>query len=457
MQSGLQGSCHDVQMQPDEGPMRIPFINRLLVMVLGAVPGAGFAQTLDEAVAIALAQYPTILASQARVNAADHSIMSARSGHFPQVSWQGTNSVYSNSNMPTMPFQPNDTWIQSPAVTVNIWSGWRIQSGVERAQAVLDSRRHEQRITRDEVAFLVIEAYLNWVRSAELVRISQSNLAAHERLRRDIVKIAAVDQGRLIDVEQADVRVESARLSLQQRQSEHEIFGLRLSRMLLGPLPARPSGFDQIKGVLPTTREQALASLTDTHPIIAQQQAQIEAAQSSVREARAGFSPKVDFSYQKQTAPGFGQGDYVAQLNLSVPIFDGGAALGSTRSAQSSLEAAQQDLAEARITLRERLLSTWAEYQSAIQRVSVGERQVVTAKKLVQGYDQQFRVGRRSLLDLLTIHDNLYTYETQANNARFEELIARARLLAVLNRLASAYQGTDATAAPRAKEGSLSK
>lgn len=400
--------------------------------------GISNSQTLDEAVAIALSQYPSILAAQAKVRAADYDIVTARSGHFPQISWQGTNSIY--SNVPATPFQPNDTWIQSPAVSLNIWSGWRIQSGVERAQAVLDSRKQQHRITQDEVAFLVIEAYLNWIRTGELIRIAKANLAAHERLRNDILSIARVDQGRRIDVDQAQVRVESAKLSLEEKLAEHEVYSLRLSRMLLGALPSKPSGYENIRGVLPASQEQALAAIDDKHPLISQQLSEIEAAQASVRQAKAGFSPTVNLSYQKQTTQGLGQGDYVTQLNLSVPLFDGGSAYGSTISAQSQVEAARQGLLEARITLKERLLSTWAQHLSAKQRAAVGKRQVVSAKKLVSGYDQQFRVGRRSLLDLLTVQDNFYVYQMQANNARFEELIGRARILAVMNRLALAYR-----------------
>ena len=423
--------------------MRKMISTLFLTLGMAFTSGASSSQTLDEAVAIALSQYPSILAAQARVQSADSDIMTARSGHFPQVSWQGTNSIY--SNVPTTPFRPNDTWIQSPAVNLNIWSGWRIQSGVERAQATLDSRKHQHRITQDEVAFLVIEAYLNWIRTGELIRIAKTNLAAHERLRSDILKIVKVDQGRRIDVDQAQVRVESARLSLQERLAEHEIHALKLSRMLLGALPSNPSGYEKIRGTLPASREQALAAINDRHPLISQQLSEIEAAQATVRQAKAGFSPTVNLSYQKQTTQGLGQGDYVTQLNLSVPLFDGGSAYGSTLSAQSQVEAARQGLVEARITLRERLLSTWTQYLSTKQRADVGKRQVVSAKNLVNGYDQQFRVGRRSLLDLLTVQDNLYGYETQANNAHFENLISRARILAVMNRLALAYQTSDAT------------
>lgn len=410
----------------------------LASLLLALSPLTAVGQNLTEAVGIALSQYPSIIAAEARVQSADSDIITARSGHLPQVSWQGTNNVY--SGVPTTPFQPSNTWIQSPAVNVNLWSGWRIQSGVERARAVFDSRKQQQRITRDEVAFLVVEAYLNWVRTAELIRLAQRNLAAHERLRSDVIKIAQVDQGRQIDVQQAEVRLENASLSLRQRESEHEIFSQRLRRMLLGRLPPHPSGYETIRGAFPGNPDQALSFINDAHPLIAQQLSEIEAAQAAVRSARSGFSPTVNLSYQKQISQGTGQGDYITQLNVNVPIFDGGSAYGSTLSAQSLVEAAQQALNEARITLRERLLSSWSEFSSAKQRAALGKRQVATALKLVVGYDQQFRVGRRSLLDLLTIQDNLYSYETQATNAAFEQKIAQARIMAVLNRLALAYQ-----------------
>lgn len=177
-----------------------------------------WAQSLGEAVQIALSQYPTILASQSRIESADYQIMQAQSQHWPQVSWQGTNSAY--SGVTPRPLEPNDTWIQSPAVSVNIWSGWRIQSQVDRARAVHDTRRHQATITRDEVAFMVIEAYLNWVRLQRFVDLAGQNVEMHERLSSDVTKIAQVDQGRRIDVTQALVRTENARLTLEQYMSE---------------------------------------------------------------------------------------------------------------------------------------------------------------------------------------------------------------------------------------------
>ena len=422
------------------------------VALMGLLPLSAASQTLSEAVQIALGQYPTILAAQSRVEAADYQIMQAQSGHWPQVAWQGTNSAY--SNVTPRPFEPNDTWVQSPAVNVNIWSGWRIQSQVDRARAVHQSQRHQQDITRDEVAFMVIEAYLNWVRLQEIVGLAEQNVKMHERLTGDVTEIANVDQGRRIDVTQAIVRTENARLTLEQLSSEREIAAQRLRRMLLGMLPQHPAGYDQILGKLPKDQKQAIAMLNDKHPVIAQRVAQIQAAEADVLNAKSGFSPTVDLSYQRQASQGTGQGDYVTQLNVRVPIFDGGSAYGGTRSAYAELDAAKQGLTEAKITLKENVLSAWSEYLTAQQRVRLGTRQVNNATELVEGYEEQFRVGRRSLLDLLTIQDNLFSYQINVTNASFQVRTAKAKILAVLNQLASAYEGQSSNgsvASPTAK------
>lgn len=414
------------------------FFCRVGLAFFSLAPTAAAGQTLSEAVQIALSQYPSILAAQSRVEVAKHQITEAQSEHWPQVSWQGTNSSY--SDVTPSPFAPNDTWIQSPAVSINIWSGWRIQSQVDRASALRDSQRHEQQITKDEVAFLVIEAYLNWIRLGNLVEIAQSNLARHERLTSDVSKIAKVDKGRRIDVTQAFVRTENARLTLEQLLSEQVVASQRLRRMLSGSLPEYPSGYDQILGSLPNDKKRALALLDDGHPVIAQQLARAQAAEAGILNAKSGFSPTVDLTYQKQTTQGTGQGDYITQLNVRVPIFDGGSAYSKTRGAYAELEVAKQELREAKITLRENLLSAWSDYASAKQRVVIGERQVKGAEELVNGYDQQFRVGRRSLLDLLTVEDNLFSYRISAMNASFEVRSNKAKILAILNQLASSYK-----------------
>ena len=258
-----------------------------------ATPGSADAQTLREGVAIALSQYPTILAAQARKDAAESDITRAQGAHWPQVAWSGTQSAYSTGNVA-------NNWIQSPTVNLNVWSGGKIEADVDRSKALAEAGKQQQRITRDDVAMLATEGYLNWAKAIDLVGLARKNVAYHEKIRANLAIIASVDVGRRIDLDQAEVRLENARLSLQQREAEMAIAALRLDRMLLGQMPPAPAGIDSLPGALPTTIAQALADLNDKHPAIALQLAQIDAAKANVRTARSQHLPNVSVSYGKQ-------------------------------------------------------------------------------------------------------------------------------------------------------------
>lgn len=396
------------------------------------------AQSLREAVLLALSDYPAVLAAQASMQAAQSEIDRASAQHWPQVGWQGTQSTY--SDVTPNPFEPGNTWIQSPTVSVNIWSGWRIQSEVERAEALADVSDQQKAITLDEVALLMSESYLNWARLRELVRLSEDNVAAHRRIAADINKIVRVDTGRRIDAEQAQVRLENAVLFLEQRRAEMAVLEARVDRLLLGNMPSQPTGVNEIIGQLPESTKAAVEHIDSNHPRIAEQLAQVKAAEAGIRNARSQYSPTVDLTYGKQVNQGTGQGDYVTQLTVNMPIFSGGSTNAALSGAKAQLQAAQYRLQETRLTQRERLVSAWSEWVSAQQRQRLGKRQSQQGQNLVDGYEKQFRVGRRSLLDLLNVQNDLYNYQTSAVNALFDERIARMRILAAMGRLASSYQ-----------------
>ena len=403
----------------------------MAVVLLGAgVPA--HSQSLREAVMISLSQYPAILAAQSRSDAAKSDITRAQAAHWPQVSWLGTYSDYNAGGV-------NNTWIQSPTVSLNVWSGWRIQADVERSQAMATSAREQQKITQDDIALQCIEGYLNWAHQKEMVSLAENNLVFHRRVLGSTETILAADRGRRVDRNQAVVRYQNAKLILAQRQGDLAQAADRLSRMLLGQMPEQPTGLDDEPGVTPKSVEAALSSMDINHPILGQQMAMVQANEAALRGARSGHSPTVNLTYGKQTYQGSGQGDYVAQVVVSIPIFQGGATLGAVGTAAANLEAAQQNLKETQLLLRERIQSFWAARQSAIDRIDASRTQIKTAQAVVVAYRQQFEVGRRSLLDLLNIQSDVFGYQSNRAQAELDAKVARARLMAATAQLANAY------------------
>jgi len=404
-------------------------------LLAGVLLGASLSaqsQSLREAVMISLSQYPAILAAQSRAEAAESDITRAQAAHWPQVSWLGTYSAYNAGNVA-------NTWIQSPTMSVNVWSGWRIQADVERSQAMANSAREQQKITRDDIALQCIEGYLNWANQLEMVKLAKENLAFHRQVLGSTEIILQADRGRRVDRNQAMVRYQNAKLTLAQRQGDLAQASDRLSRMLLGQMPQEPSGLNDEPGVTPISVQAALSSMGANHPILAQQQAMIEANEAALRGARSGHSPTVNFTYGKQAYQGSGQGDYVAQVVVSVPIFQGGATMGAIGTAAANLAATQQNLKETQLVLGERIKSFWAERQSALERIAASQTQIKTAKAVVVAYREQFDVGRRSLLDLLNIQSDLFSYQSNRALAQYDAKVARARLMASIGQLASVY------------------
>lgn len=400
------------------------------------------AQSLQEAVLIALAHYPSITSAKFKTEAAQSDIARAKAAHWPQLSWTGTYSDYRSDGL-------LNRWVQTPVLSLNLWSGGRIQSDVERAQALAKASQKQEGVTRDNVALLGTEAYLQWAHHKQMVALAQDNLKTHGKILRDFQTITQVDPGRRIDLNQAQVRYDNAQLAVLKNETEVIVAAERMTRMLMAPAPAEPSGLDFSPPVPYATLAQAQAELGDQHPVIAGLLAQREAAQASVRYARAQGAPTVHLTHAKSTNPGLVEGQFVTQLQLNVPLIDGGSARGAVGAALANLQALEYDLQETRLVLSEELAAAWASWRSATSRADVGEQQTRTAQDLAHGYGLQFRVGRRSLLDLLNIQSDLFTYQSNAATAQHESRLAQARILASLGQLANAYSlGTAVRAMP---------
>ena len=401
------------------------------------------AQSLPEAVALALTQYPTISATRASQQAAEHEVTRAQSAYWPQVSWTGTYAYYNTGMVPS-------TWIQSPSVSLNLWSGGRIQADVDRARAQVDASRHSVSITRDQVAQLAAQGYLNWARSQELERSARVNYAAYQRLQVLVSKMVEVDPGRSVDLEQVRGRLAGAQLMLEQNKAGLAVAAERVRRMLSGVVPQEPSGLDILPAQMPTSLEVALTYLGDTNPIIARQLTTLAAARANLASAKSQHAPQINATYGKQTFQGTGQGDYVAQVMLTVPIFQGGAAYGATQSAAAELEAAEYSLKDVRITLQENLRTNWINWMSAQERFKVANHQVVHGTKTLTGYWQQYQVGRRQIIELLNAQNELFTFEVNKISARFDVLNFRIAVLANIGRLANGYSLSRQQAEPGA-------
>lgn len=416
-----------------------PTIGQLIVLACLSV--SIHAQTLPEVVNQALQTYPTVMSASVKAAATRTDITRARSAHFPQVGLNATASAFSSGTLPT----GTERSSISPTARINLWSGGKIEAEAERAEALSMASDLLYANTLDDVAMLAAEAYLNWAKTADLYSLAVKNVNAHQETLNDIQKIARADRGRQVDYEQALVRMENATLALQQRKADFSQAIQRVRRFWRAEMDARPVNLESqfldsgVLGKVPSSLAQALSMVSEDLPTIAQARAQVSAAQAAVRVAKSQFWPTVDLSVSRQLNSNTGKREAYTQLQLTAPFYNGGGTSALVEGAVGQLKAAEFTLEEARLLAREKAAISWQDWVSAQERAKTGGSQSLVGEKLVTAYRDQFRVARRSLLDLLNIQSDVFNYRSSAQAAFHDERLARVRLLAATGDLARRF------------------
>lgn len=427
------------------------FLDGAMGVLLTAGVFAGVqAQTFTEVVQNALANYPALQAARAKTEAARSDIDRARAAHYPQIAYGYTRSKYSNTELPASTKQNMNT----PSVKLNLWAGGRIEADAERSESLLASSEQFEAVSRDDVAQQAAEAYINWARALDMYALASKNVASLNVTLDDIQKIVAVDSGRRIDFDQAKVRLDNATLAKLQRQTELAQARQRLGRFWPGALPSVPLGVQAAMsdkntlGQMPNGIAQVVDQINDDLPNIAQQKAQVAAAVAAVNLAKGQYWPSVDLTSTRQMnlvpstvflGPTTYKEDTLTQVQLSMPLYNGGATSAGVNAAVSQLSAAQNTLDEVRLLAREKAVFAYEDWLNAKDRAAQGQAQSRMGEQVVDGYRQQFRLARRQLLDLLNIQAESFGYQSAAMTAFYDEQVARVRLLAVMGDLAKRF------------------
>ena len=157
----------------------------------------------------------------------------------------------------------------------------------------------------------------------------------------------------------------------------------------------------------------------------------IDIAQDNIDIARSGHYPTLDFAANyngKDEEKGFngtpkedypGVDGYSLGVQLSIPIYSGGAIQSSVRKAQNSFVLASQDLS---LTHRGVVRTTRNAYNTviaAISAIKAFEQSVLSAQKALEATEAGFEVGTRTIVDVLDSTQNLYNAKRNLSTTRY--------------------------------------
>lgn len=178
----------------------------------------------------------------------------------------------------------------------------------------------------------------------------------------------------------------------------------------------------------PRDAEQwAATALKQNYGILAATKA-TEFAKKTIEVQRSGHFPTFDVvgSYGRadsESSFGTDRDTGIIGVQLSVPLYQGGAVDSRTRQARYDLQASQESLDQRRRSVNRQVRDAYRGVISTISRVKALESTVVSFQSALESTQAGLEVGTRTMVDVLTVTRSLYDAQRNYARSRYDYII----------------------------------
>jgi outer membrane protein len=404
------------------------------------------AQTLPEAVTLALRTNPGLEAQRAALGALSERRVQANAQRRVQISAE-TTLGYAGSwsrNRGLTGAVGDVTYSDAVPTTIGIaaaqpiWLAGRVQAALGQADAQI--AQADARLSSAEIAVMrdVVFAYADLRRDLDGVSIrQQNNIALARQLDAARVRFEVGDITKT-DVAQVEARFAGSKTALFSAQARADA-SLNAIERLIGQLPTdvRPT-FDMARAPASLEQAQVLARAGNPDLVAARLSEAIAKAGARVIEAenrprailQANAGGALDQGYQGNRG-----GNVGVTARLSVPLFTGGLVSSRVSEALGNANAARLSAVDVERQIFERVSNAWRQTEVARQAVASTTQQVTAARIAYEGAELEQSVGLRTTLDVLIQQQELLEAELARAGADRDLQVTMTGLVAVTGML----------------------
>jgi outer membrane protein len=430
------GSAHAQTKAPPPPPPAAP----------ARAAATGQTHTLQDALAAAYANNPTLQAARAQLRATDENVPQALAGWRPQVSFNasvgGANGTLRQSTFGVTSSTPYGRNLNTLALTATqpIYAGGKVRAAINKAENQVLSQRATLYATEEQVFSDTVSAYVNVIQDQQLLALNQSN---EELLTKELQ--ATNDRFRVGELTRTDVAQAEAALANATANRQTAEGTLQTARATYEQLVGEPPGLladpQPLKSPVKTLDEAKAESGRNNPNVVAALFADA-AARDAFDVAYAALLPTLSvqgtaFRYGNQNGPGQTSTGAQALLNLSVPIYQGGAEYAGIRQARQQELQARNTLEEQRRAAVQQAASAWASVIAARAAINSGRAAVRAGQVAVEGLEREALVGSATTLDVLTAVQNLLNSQTSLVQSLAQLITASYQLAAAVGRLSA--------------------
>jgi len=422
-----------------------------LAALLGATAVCGWAgaepavpsTTLREVVEKAIVTNPEILAQFQALQSALEGQNISRGALRPEVQLQAQTGHEWRGDTPGAPPADWHRNAYSLQLTQLLYDGWTSASSVRKLGYEKAAKYYDLLATSDTLAADAVNAYLDIRRYRQMIQLAQDNYKIHEHTLKLLAERESSGVGRGVDHEQAVSRLALAQTNLMTESNNLISVEQRFRRITGEAAPEHLAAAPDVSGQIPKQPSDFLPALAG-NPGILSKQALLLAAEAARDAARGRFAPTiqlrastgVDTALPDDSSRNLHSSSVAVVLSYN--LYRGGADAARLRQSAADRYAARDVRDYTCRNAQQELALAWSNIARLQEQLPFLRQREQAMSKVSIAAEEQFRIGQRSLLDLLDTSNELFEARRARLNGEYDLTQQRYRWLALSHRVLAA-------------------
>ncbi len=387
-------------------------------LLAGLTAGSALAQprTLQDALAAAYSNNPTLQTARAQLRSIDENVPQALAGWRPTIALAGSlgygdGTFRSASRAGTTIGRNNrDIFTEQATATQPVFRGGATRAGTNRADNQVFAQRGRLLATEQQVFSDTINAYVSVIQAQQVLQLNINNeqvLTRQLQATNDRFRVGEITR---TDVAQAEAALAGARATRQ--SSEGNLQTTRATyRRLVGDLPEQLIEPQPIK--LPIRNQADAVQLASANnPNVIAALFDDAAARDNIDLQFSQLMPQVSVQAQAARADNstvVGQRSIGGQvlLNATVPLYQGGAEYSRVRQARQQQQQTRKIVEDQRRQSIQQATQAWETLQATRATIDSTRAQIRANQIALEGTQREAIVGSRTTLDVLNAEQTL--------------------------------------------------
>ncbi|MCA6966798.1 TolC family outer membrane protein [Pectobacterium carotovorum] len=385
---------------------------------------------LKQAILRAFARNPQIAQASAQIRVGEADLRVAQSAWFPQIGLSG--NVGRSDQSDTGGTMSNNS---TAGLTLKqlLYDFGKTGGSIDEQHSLSDAYRYQLYGTMTTVGQQTLLTYLKVKRYQELSQAAERNITSLSLVKDTATLRAEAGLSTQSDILQAETRIAGMRATLEQYRALERSSLAQLS-VLTGVLPtALP---DLPRALLQQKITLKALPYQQSNAVLSAQSKQ-EASRHRIRQAEAQHFPTiaVQAGRTRYETDRRNYWDDQLQLVVEAPLYQGGAVSARVDAASGTREAAQAEVEAAKLDMNQKASTAYADLIGAQQREKASQQQITSATYTRNVYQDEYKLSKRSLNDLLSVEQDVLQAETSRIGALYDGWEAAVNYAAAVDNL----------------------